>query len=729
MKSLSLFNRLLLSFFAITISLVSVFFISFYIIKNKYQDRMIAYNQMNLNRTVEQYEYTFMATRNVLLNLYNNESIISLNSSLQYDTWKFNPLTAKYIHTELEDTIRSNPHLWIENIYVVFQNPDTVLSKHGMTDANLIFDRYTLNPSRFSHSQWQNVFSQSDDFEIIHATLNTSAVDIGNNENNNIPVIALILKNPLMENLFMIAFINEEESTRHYQHEFSSNFWIHDRAQRSVSHTPDILLQQDFTDYARIGDNYYFAQEGSYTGLRYTDQVHRSLVEQELTELYFLLIPALIAALAVSVFGSVFFSRLISNPVRHILQAIKDPVARVSHSITEFKSISRHVHESGSLLNYYAFTNRLKEIRTPGMSSFPSDFTDTPYLFIVIDVFFKPPMYTDQAFKEEQARSFICEFVRQSLSVQTSLTFQMEKQQISSIVFLQKSDSPEQYKGQIDNLLTPIANTLEWDSRSCIFTIAISEVYDDSASLTEAFEQAQNRVQLRQLNDQLQIIDYNEKPEAVYLTPAMEQELQGYISSGNLVRAKEWIADKLSRLASRQAARHQYKLLANLIINKVIQITHPLGIAISDAEEVLKQIESCYSYEQFQALLDGLLEGIINQIPERRQEDWIKGVIDYLNKNYDKEISQEMIADRLNITTSYLSTYFKEKTGTNFKDYLNQLRMNKAKQLLATTDNKIQDVSSQVGYQSKNPFIRMFRKYTGMTPTEYRKEFSNREEE
>lgn len=680
---------------------------------------------MNLNRTVEQYEYTFMATRNVLLGLYGNDSIISLNSSLKNEPQKLNHLTVKTIHQELADTIRHNPHLRLENIYVVFQKPDTVLSKSGITDADLIFDRYTLNASRLSNSRWREIFSQPDDFEITNASIVGSG-------NRDIPVIALILKNPQMENLFMIAFINERESTQHYHHEFSSNFWIHDSAQRSVSHTPDPLLHQNFTDYALIDDNYYFAQEGAYTGLRYTDQIHQSLVNQELTELYFLLIPVLLAALAVSVFGSVFFSRLISNPVRHILQAIKNSntVSPASHSIMEFKSISHHLHESRSLLNYYEFANRLKEIKTPGVSSFPTDFTDMPYVFIVIDVFFKPQIYVEQELKEEHALSFICEFVRHSLSDHTSLTFQMEKRQISSIVFLQKSDSLQLYKEQLNNLLTPIANTLEWDSRSCIFTIGVSNVCDDSASLTQAFEQAQNRIQFRQLNDQLQIIDYSEKSEAVYLTSAIEQELQGYLSSGNRVRAKEWINDKLSRLASKQATRHQFKLLSNLIINKIIQTTHPLGIAIQEAEEALKQMENCYNYEQFQALLDQVLEGIINQIQERQEnkEDWIEFVIDYLNKNYDKEISQEMIADRLNITTSYLSTYFKEKTGTNFKDYLNHLRMNKAKELLATTDSKIQDISGLVGYQNKNPFIRMFRKHTGMTPTEYRKEFSNREE-
>nr|WP_286672589.1 helix-turn-helix transcriptional regulator [Cohnella hashimotonis] len=79
------------------------------------------------------------------------------------------------------------------------------------------------------------------------------------------------------------------------------------------------------------------------------------------------------------------------------------------------------------------------------------------------------------------------------------------------------------------------------------------------------------------------------------------------------------------------------------------------------------------------------------------------------------------MADRLNITRGYLSTYFKEKSGTNFVDYVMTYRMDKAKEILSRTDLKIQEVGQLVGYANVSTFIRVFKKQTGTTPGDYKK--------
>lgn len=79
------------------------------------------------------------------------------------------------------------------------------------------------------------------------------------------------------------------------------------------------------------------------------------------------------------------------------------------------------------------------------------------------------------------------------------------------------------------------------------------------------------------------------------------------------------------------------------------------------------------------------------------------------------------MADKLHITPGHLSSYFKEKTGTNFSDYLNELRIGRAKELLLNPELRIQDVAAAVGYQNVNSFIRMFKRSSGVTPGEYRK--------
>ncbi|WP_309121897.1 helix-turn-helix domain-containing protein [Paenibacillus sp.] len=81
------------------------------------------------------------------------------------------------------------------------------------------------------------------------------------------------------------------------------------------------------------------------------------------------------------------------------------------------------------------------------------------------------------------------------------------------------------------------------------------------------------------------------------------------------------------------------------------------------------------------------------------------------------------IAEKLDITGGYLSTYFKEKTGMNFLDAVNDVRIRKARELLDRASGlKIQDVAARVGYQNLNSFNRMFKKFTGLTPSEYRQE-------
>ena len=96
-------------------------------------------------------------------------------------------------------------------------------------------------------------------------------------------------------------------------------------------------------------------------------------------------------------------------------------------------------------------------------------------------------------------------------------------------------------------------------------------------------------------------------------------------------------------------------------------------------------------------------------------------MLDYLDKHYGENINLNLVADKLNLSPGYLSTFFKEKQGINFSDYLNNLRISHAKELLMNVDLRIQEIALQVGYLNVNSFIRMFKRASGLTPGEYRK--------
>jgi len=94
----------------------------------------------------------------------------------------------------------------------------------------------------------------------------------------------------------------------------------------------------------------------------------------------------------------------------------------------------------------------------------------------------------------------------------------------------------------------------------------------------------------------------------------------------------------------------------------------------------------------------------------------------YLQHNYMMyDISLDSISTILNLNASYFSTLFKRTFQVNFLDYLTELRMDAAKELLLDPLRSTAEVANMVGYESANYFTRAFKKKVGMTPTDYRR--------
>lgn len=98
----------------------------------------------------------------------------------------------------------------------------------------------------------------------------------------------------------------------------------------------------------------------------------------------------------------------------------------------------------------------------------------------------------------------------------------------------------------------------------------------------------------------------------------------------------------------------------------------------------------------------------------------------YIKENFNKEITLENLANYICINPSYLSHIFKAKTNQTFIQYRTEVRMKKAIELLHNPDKSIADITNEIGYNDVTHFIRTFRKYSGSSPTEYRKRLENR---
>lgn len=103
-----------------------------------------------------------------------------------------------------------------------------------------------------------------------------------------------------------------------------------------------------------------------------------------------------------------------------------------------------------------------------------------------------------------------------------------------------------------------------------------------------------------------------------------------------------------------------------------------------------------------------------------RTHHLIKRAIEYIEENFDRDISLNEISEKLNISSYYFSKLFKDETQEGFVEYITKRRVDRAKEMLKDPEKSIKEIGSECGYGDPNYFSRIFKKATGMTPTEYK---------
>ncbi|MBD2846360.1 response regulator [Paenibacillus sp. IB182496] len=141
----------------------------------------------------------------------------------------------------------------------------------------------------------------------------------------------------------------------------------------------------------------------------------------------------------------------------------------------------------------------------------------------------------------------------------------------------------------------------------------------------------------------------------------------------------------------------------------------------------LDALRSLYDYpgirDYLQALQTQLLR--LNQFyiafkcSYRNSQD-LKEAIRYIHEHYHKPLDLAMVSNHVSLNYAYFSNLFKKNVGKGFAEYLRDVRLDKARRLLAETDRKIVEIAAMVGYESYKSFTRAFRDAMAMQPTEYR---------
>ncbi len=209
------------------------------------------------------------------------------------------------------------------------------------------------------------------------------------------------------------------------------------------------------------------------------------------------------------------------------------------------------------------------------------------------------------------------------------------------------------------------------------------------------------------------------------LAPKYAESFSNYIQSHN----PTLIADTLKNLSDYLTGctaeitdiKHFLIDIYILVKQKIMQIFPQTDLPFLANASVIILIEEKYYLYEIIEFLSEQFEMWMHSVGYSSGENVLDEILYYIQHNYQENLKLETIAPLFGYNSSYLGRLFSRKLNVNFNSYLDQVRIQKAKELLDDGSLKVYEIAERIGYSNVDYFHRKFKKYEGTSPAEYRK--------
>lgn len=179
-----------------------------------------------------------------------------------------------------------------------------------------------------------------------------------------------------------------------------------------------------------------------------------------------------------------------------------------------------------------------------------------------------------------------------------------------------------------------------------------------------------------------------------------------------------------------RVARLKYPEMAFVIVSGYDDFSYcQQAIRMKITDYILKPV----NYEEFGNVIDNLKVALYEKRCDRKEvqnesggqdQKMIYTMTKFIQQHMKEDISLKYLADEFHLSGPYISQLFKNEIGVNFLAYLTNIRMEKAKKLLLTTDMPVTEIADEVGFHDYRVFSKVFKKAENATPSQYRKDLS-----
>lgn len=242
-------------------------------------------------------------------------------------------------------------------------------------------------------------------------------------------------------------------------------------------------------------------------------------------------------------------------------------------------------------------------------------------------------------------------------------------------------------------------------------------------------EKQQKLHQQSKINENIQFYKTTDITDVTPTYPVdKEKDLITKVQTGNVAEAKGILNELLGYVlfaegGSLDIMKSRALELCTLLSRSAIEGGAVAETVLNQNTQFIKKITNCKSSENLcydlQEIVVAFSDNVFNKTTSKNKE-LIKKAISIIAKNYAANITLDYVAGEVHLNPAYFSTLFKKEVGHSFKEYLNMIRIEESKRLLTNSSYSIVDIAIAVGFEDQSYFSKVFKKYTGVTPKQYR---------
>lgn len=290
---------------------------------------------------------------------------------------------------------------------------------------------------------------------------------------------------------------------------------------------------------------------------------------------------------------------------------------------------------------------------------------------------------------------------------------------------------PENSASHINELNNEILKEMEKYAQFLDYTIVDGECIQSYYDLNQCYLRMLDAFNNRLFCKKHQVL-YLSEPEAEEgckqpVAFTQEKQLKNALSNGDYRYSESIIKGVIQKLIDAGVMHSSAKIVLMEILNTALHTISDSGCNYQDVFDnyflLYGQLDECSIKEEYEEFFEKVFLSITQYFAGRKnfdENEVIKKLLDFIEKNYSSQISLSLAAQQMGMSMGYFSKYFKDRVGVNFVDYLNKVRLDKAKELLCNKKIKIGEIAEKVGYLSSNTFNVVFKKYEGVSPGTYR---------